>query len=290
MNRPAAIGPWPTGLWNAVPAVSIPPDGLAEAMNVDINEAGSVMRRATWGVVDSTPAHSLFHYNGRTFGVSGGEVGELDANGFAPIAPVAGRLDWTVLNAEPVFCDNDGVRVIRGGSAESLPLIAREDEAELLLSPLPGGHQIEYWSGRLVVARGNSLLFSEPLRYGAHDPLRGFIQFEQRIYWFAPMDTGIYVGLRDSVRWLAGTVLGEMAQSRVGGQSWRGASAVIPTDRMNPDIQAEQAAIWMTPSGFAVGLPGGNVIYPQSARLKNIPLQSGRMVVDGDRVTVLSTP
>lgn len=289
MNRPVPLGPWPSGLWNAVPAASIPANGLAEAMNVDVSEAGAVTRRAAWSLIDATPAHSLFHYNGRTYGVSAGEVGALDASGFTPIAPVTGRLDWTVLNAEPVFCDRDNVRVIRGGVVEPIPLTVREDEAELMLSPLPGGQQIEYWAGRLVVARGNSLLFSEPLRYGAHDPLRGFIQFEQRIYWFAPLDTGIYVGLRDSVRWLAGTSPGEMLQTRVGGRSWRGASAVIGTEQLNPEIQAEQAALWMTPSGFAVGLPSGNVIYPQTARLKNIPLQSGRMVVDGDRVTVLST-
>lgn len=289
MIKPSPIGPWPTGLWNAVAAASVPIAGLTEATNVDVLETGAVTRRAAWAQIDDTPAHSLFEHDGRVLGVSGGEVGVLDANGFTPFAPVAGPLSWTVLNGEAVFCDHTDVRVVRGDVVEALPFVSREDEAELLLSPLPGGQQIEYWAGRLVVARGNSLLFSEPLRYGAHDPMRGFIQFEERIYWFAPLDSGIFVGLRNSVRWLAGTSPGDMQQARVGGKSWRGACAVVTTEHMGPEMQADRVALWMTPAGFAVGLPGGNVQYPQAARLKDLPMHAGRMVVDGDRVIVLST-
>jgi hypothetical protein len=289
MKKPSALGPWPAGLWNSVPAASVPASGLTEATNVDVLETGAVKRRGAWAKIDDTPAHSLFEHNGRVLGVSGGEVGVLDANGFTPFAPVSGPLSWTVLNGDAVFCDHEAVRVVRGDAVESFPVFSREDEAELLLMPLPGGAQIEYWAGRLVVARGNSLLFSEPLRYGAHDPMRGFIQFEERIYWFAPLDSGIFVGLRNSVRWLAGTSPGDMQQARVGGKSWRGACAVVTTEHMNPEVQAERVALWMTPTGFAVGLPGGNVQYPQAERLKGLPMYTGRMVVDGDRVTVLSS-
>src|SRR5690606_10461200 len=87
--------------------------------------------------------------------------------------------------------------------------------------------------GRATSGRGDSLLFSGPLRYGVYDQLPGFVQFEERIFWVAPLDTGLFVGLRNSVRWLGGTDPAEFTQRRVGGKSWRGAAAVLPSDHLS---------------------------------------------------------
>lgn len=288
MSEPVAIGPWPQGIWNTTGAVGVPAEALTEALNVDIDRKGTVSRRAVWTLLDPQAAHSLFEFNGRVFGVVGGTLGCLDATSFTPLATVDGRLSWTVLNGEAVFCSHDEIGVVRGDTVASLPSTIRDDEAELMLAPMPGGSWVEYWSGRLVVARGNSLIFSEPLRYGVTDTLRGFIQFEERIFWVAPLESGIFVGLRNSVRWLAGTNPAEFSQRVVGGRSWRGAAGVLDAEHIDPNLQAEHVAVWMTPSGFALGLPSGNVVLPQAARLQDIPLENGRLVVQGDRVTVLS--
>lgn len=288
MSASASIGPWPQGITNTVPAAKVPAEALLDALNVDLGRAGEATRRSAWAKIDASPAHSLFEFNDRLMGVVGGVLGYLEPSAFTAIGPVAGTLHWTVLNGEPVFCSADQIGVVRDGRIDPLPSITREDEAELVLAPLPGGHWIEYWAGRLVLARGNTLIFSEPLRYGVYDQLRNFVQFEERIFWIAPLDTGIYVGLRNSVRWLAGTDPTAFEQRRVGGPSWRGAAAVLNANHLDPSLQVDRAAVWMTPSGFALGLPGGNVLLPQSGRLQGIPLGSGRLVVQGDRVTVLS--
>lgn len=288
MSAPVAIGPWPEGINNSVPGAKVPMSALSDAVNVDIDKTGTVFRRDAWTEVDNTPAHSLFEHAGHVFGVVGGVLGVLSDEGFAPIAAVTGRLAWAVLNAQAVFASYDGVFVIDNGEARSLPAEIRDDEAELMLAPMPGGQWVSYWNGRLVVARGNSIFFSEPVRYGLYDRLRSFIQFEQRVRWVAPLESGLYVGLDDSVRWLAGARPDELQQRVVGGKSWRGAAAVITTEHMNQEIAAERVAVWMTPSGFAIGRPEGAVMLPQSTRLQNIPTGVGRLAVAGDRITVLS--
>jgi hypothetical protein len=288
VTNPVSIGPWSQGLWNTTKPVAVPNEGMTEAMNVDIDRSGSVTRRQGWALLDATPAHSLFEFAGRTMGVVGGTLGYLDTDSFTSLAPVAGRLSWTVLNGEPVFCSQDQIGLVRGETVVELPSTIQDDEAELMLTPMPGGSWIAYWSGRLVVARGNSLIFSEPLRYGVTDSLRGFIQFEERVSWIAPLDTGLYVGLRNSVRWLAGTNPMDLTQKHVGGPSWRGAAAVLGNEHLDPELRSDHAAVWMTSSGFVLGLPTGDVILPQAARLQDIALGNGRLVVQGDRVTVLS--
>jgi hypothetical protein len=288
VTAPVPIGPWPQGLWNTTRDVAVPGEGLTEAINVDIDRSGSITRRGDWALLDATPAHSLFEFNGRTLGVVGGVLGYLDADSFTALTPVEGAVRWTVLNGEPVFCTFNGLGVVRGETVVELPSTIRDDEAELMLTPMPGGSWVTYWSGRLVVARGNSLIFSEPLRYGVTDSLRGFIQFEERVSWIAPLHTGLYVGLRNSVRWLAGTNPMEFTQRTVGGATWSGAAAVLTGEHLDPELRADHVALWMTSSGFALGLPSGDVVLPQAARLQDIALGRGRLIVQGDRVTVLS--
>ena len=142
----------------------------------------------------------------------------------------------------------------------------------------------------MLVARGNSLLWSEPLRYGLYNPLTNFIQFEERVSWLAPLASGIYVGLRSSVRFLRGSDPGAFVQLRVAGPSWARSGAVVKADGMDPEVSqgAAEVAVWLSARGFSVGLPSGAVLYPQADRLAELPLGAGRLVVLGDRITVLS--
>ena len=283
----------------AVPATAIrasigrrgEPAGLTDALNCDIDDVGYVSRRSAWMLATASDAHSLFEHDGTTYCVVDGVLGYLDGTAHVPIGEVPHRLAWTVLNGEPCFATHEGVYLVRERAILPLPTGFDNDaEDELMLAPLPGGHAVAYWNGRLVVARGNSLLWSEPLRYGVFNPLANFAQFEERITWLAPLEAGLYIGLRSSVRFLRGADPAAFAQLRVGGRSWARCGATIKTAGMDPEVSqgAAEVAAWLTERGFAVGLPSGQVIHPQADRLNNLPLGTGRMVVLGDRITVLS--
>lgn len=291
--KSATLGPWIKGMMNTVRPTAVPADALVEAVNVDIDKAGHVTSRMSWTKVDSANVRSLFEHAGKTYGVVDGVVGELHAGGFQGYAPVTGKVSWAVLNGSPISADMDGVFLVSNGSVHQLDVgNPTADEAlEFQLQPMPGGQWVEYWQGRVIVARGTTLFFSEPLRYGVYDPLRGYIQFEQQISWLAPLPSGIFVGLRDTVRFLSGSDYRQLEQRVVGGPSWPGAAQVITSPNMPSDLikDADKVAVWMTDVGFAVGLPSGEVIHPQQDRLKEIPVTPGRLVAIGDRLTVLPT-
>lgn len=292
------LGPWQAGMVTAISptAIRAAPDrsgaaGLLDALNVDIDRAGAVERRQTWALLDAQPAHSLFEHAGTTYGVVGGVLSILADDGYVALTSVTGKLAWTVLNGEPCFVSASGVYLVRGQTVIQVPAgTSTDDEAELLLRSLPGGSQVAYWNGRLLVVRGNSLLWSEPLRFGVYNPLTNFVRFEERIGWIAALDTGIYVGLRNSVRFLRGSDPAAFSQLVVAGPSWSRSGAVIPAAGIDPDIAqgAPKVAVWLSQRGFALGLPSGAVLYPQADRLAELPLGAGRLVVMGDRITVLS--
>lgn len=288
------LGPWAQGMVTSIPPTEIRTApgkngaaGLLDALNVDIDRSGSVSRRSGWALDQAGAAHSLFAHDGATYGVLDGVLYRL--HGMLSLGSVSGRLAWTVLNGEPCFVDAEGVHLIRNGAVIAVPTgSANDEEAELMLRPLPGGSAVSYWNGRLLVARGNSLLWSEPVRFGVFNPLANFVTFEERIRWIAPLESGVFVGLRNSVRFLRGGNPAEFVQSRVA--TAPGSGAVIKTSGLSPELVqgASEVACWLSDRGFALGLPTGQVVFPQADRLKDLPLAAGRLVVSGDRITVLS--
>jgi hypothetical protein len=291
LEKPIQLGPWLGGMINSVTQEQVPDTALVDAVNVNIDTLGAITPRGTWSLLSSGDAHSLFSHNNVHYGVVNSFLCQLLPTSTTQIQAVTGKLAWTILNGEPVFASYDGIFVVRGLTVSPLPYTIATDEVEYNLTPMPGGSCLAYWRGRLVVGRGNSLIFSEPLRYGVYDTLRNFIQFEERVRWIAPLETGLYVGLKNSVRWLGGVTLADLTQTVVGGSTWSGAAAVMSTKDMSMEVVrgALTVAVWMTPNGFAIGLPSGDVVLPQSDRLKNLNMAEGRLVVAHDRVTVLSS-
>ena len=158
---------------------------------------------------------------------------------------------------------------------------------------MPGGHFVRYWRGRLLVARGRTLYFSDPLRYGLYDQSRGFVTFEAKIDFIESIETGIFVALRGiGVIFLAGDTP-ERWERRVADvvPAQPGTSGLVPTALMDLKLQQkpEWVAVWFTDKGFALGLPSGNVMYPQADLLSGLPLGTGSLHFDGaDRLIVLS--
>ena len=73
------------------------------------------------------------------------------------------------------------------------------------LMPMPPGKIVRTHNGRLLVARGKLLYFSEPFAPALHRPVEGFIPFPDRVTMVRPNDEGVYVGTTKATYWLAGT-------------------------------------------------------------------------------------
>ena len=159
-------------------------------------------------------------------------------------------------------------------------------------SRMIGGAYARYWRGRLLVARGRTLYFSEPLRYGLYDRSSGHVTFEARIDFIEPVAGGIFVALKGlGVRFLAGDTPGKWEQrvaTPVPAQP--GTSMTVPAIQMKIEMQnpPDWVAVWFSTNGFVVGLPTGELYYPQEDHLSGLPLGSGAIFFEGDRLTVLS--
>jgi len=280
------LGPWPKGMANVLRATEYPSDALQDAVNVNIRRDGTAVTRIDWEQVLPGNAHSFFRHADRAFAVIDGDLCELDENGATTLRGGTGGVDWTVLNNKPVFATSQAVYQIDGSSVTEVSGVDVDDmDIDDELMPLPGGQWVEYWNGRLIVARGASLLFSEPLRYGAHNPMTGYVRFPTRIEWVAPLEGGIYAGLRGSVVFLQGNTPSQLQQTTVAQGSAPGMAITMTGEALSQELAATpRVAVFFTTSGFTLGLPNGRVVYPQNNAVRNLPLFRGRLHEIGGRI------
>lgn len=293
-GTPIDIGPWILGMVNTVDDHSLPPEALWDALDCDIDREGVVRSRHAYDLLsDAGSFADMFELNGVAYAVSQGAVGVLGTASFDTIRAVNGPVGWTEVHGQPVFCDYDGVYVIDGQSASQLEMhtvIDTEKECRYGFTNMPGGRDVAYWHGRLLVLRGRSLLWSEALDYGTHSPTRNFVRFPSNPIWMAPVEHGVYVGLRDSVVFLSGTDPGMFSQRTVAGASSPGAALVIPNHYLAAEARGQgDVAVWFGATGFVVGHADGSVVYPQTANIRGLTVVPRKLAIIDERVYAFTT-
>lgn len=157
------------------------------------------------------------------------------------------------------------------------------------LDRMPAGKILRHWNGRLLSACGNTLWFSEPLRYGLTSRRHNFVQFSHEITMLQGTDGGIFVGTgKGEVYFLAGSDPATMEVRRTGGRaSIPLASAEIDLAELNPSLQnigSGRGAIWLAENGFVVGLPSGTLLEAQRNRIHALKGEAGGIAVLDKRV------
>jgi hypothetical protein len=282
-----AIGPWPIGIVNTVDEHAIPEEGLKDALDCNIDREGFLTSRPTYALLsDASGFSALYELNGVAYAVTLDQVGVLSETAFDVIQPVNGPVGWTQLKGQPVFCDYDGVYAINNLTATQFTRRdIVDDEQRYGVTDMPGGFWVEQWSGRLFVLRGRSLLWSEALDYGTHSPSRNFIRFPTAPTWMAPVENGIFVGLKNNVIFLAGTDPAKFEVEGVSGANSPGCAAVIPNRYLFKEAQGEGvAAVWFGETGFVVGHADGSVVYPQAEQIRGMTIVPRKLVVIDERV------
>ena len=138
--------------------------------------------------------------------------------------------------------------------------------ATLLMRAMPAGDIVRYHSGRLLVAAGPALFFSEPFMHGLHNPMRNYIRFPADITVVESTTDGVWI-CADQTYWLPG---GDVAAADLipklpyGGV--RGSSGTMPNSN---DVY------WMSPRGMVVGSTDGTATNRQEARVAVAPAAFG---------------
>lgn len=164
------------------------------------------------------------------------------------------------------------------------------DAATLFLTRMLPGEFVSHWRGRLLVARGRTLYWSEPMRYGLTSLRHNFVQLPFRITMVAGVRDGVFVGSSSGVGFLRGDKPKEWVLINTSGHApVKRCVKMLDGEDIDPQLNlgGQQCALWLADNGFVIGTPTGQIIAPQANRLR-IPLAlSGSLAINDRRATAV---
>lgn len=224
---------------------------------------------------------------GRESGGSLATVVQVPAGGGLQLSSIPNLTDYarirvyvTARNGTELFHADD----IPMGQANYLIGVGRRGHAlggRQWWQPMPTGQDIEYAAGRLWIAKGPYLYFSEPLAYGAYS-LDNVLKFNDTITLLAGVgegpNSGLYVGAGKRTLYLAGPdpKTANLTIARPAG-AIAGTKTFVHTSTFSaslPDLPQTTAALWISADGvFCLGLPTGQVL-PLTQRRVALPTEA----------------
>lgn len=176
------------------------------------------------------------------------ENGSLTISGIQVSAGYSTAVYLSPPNGDVLF------RIAKTTSA-ALPTITIQPQSNaarartILLSRMPAGQIVRYADGRLIVASGNILYYSELFAPTLYNPAKNYIPFAENITMVRSCVDGMFVSA-DQTYWLAG----DMATASLA--PILPYKAVFGTDS---EIPNSNNVWWMSQRGMVVGSPGGQV-------------------------------
>jgi hypothetical protein len=145
-----------------------------------------------------------------------------------------------------------------------------------LTGPFAGNH-LAYHGGRIYIAKGDFLWYSEYAAHNWYDMARNFIPFNTPIRMVKPVMGGLFVSTSKAIYFLEGLVPGDFVQRKLTtypALEWSDAIDYVDGTDI-PELEIDgPCALWGTPEGAMLGTPTGNVmnlnknkvIYPHGTK------------------------
>jgi len=152
----------------------------------------------------------------------------------------------------------------------------------------PGGHIVRWWKGRLLIARGDTLWYTEPYRTHLCKPATAFVRFPGRIRMVEGVEGGVWIAAK-TVQFLPGADPAQWSPvTTTAALPVPGCSAVADSSLFNPELGLgqSQCAVWFGGRGFALGSASGQLIEPRARTFSftRAP-RSGSLVLHDRRIT-----
>ncbi|HSX21503.1 MAG TPA: hypothetical protein VLE97_01860 [Gaiellaceae bacterium] len=138
--------------------------------------------------------------------------------------------------------------------------------ATQLLRKMPPGTIVRYMGGRMYVAAGDSLIWSEAMRYGQYNPAENRVRIGAGLRMIEPVGeatdgVGMYASDAKRVMWLSGWDPWKWAAKRVCDAPAIPGSSVVVSGKVWGFDTNEPVAYWLGADGVAyVGMPGGQIV------------------------------
>lgn len=178
--------------------------------------------------------------------------------------PVATNAATSTFNIYVSSMDDDQLYLMASAEPETTVAVAPQHRSFPLetdqMGPMPVGTVLGAANGRVAVASGSAVWFSEPLAYGRTRLTRDYLGFEHEVVDGASVDGGWFVGTEAGVYFVSGRnpetaelVTASMALPVRG--TFRNVDAAILGD----SDASGKAAVWLSSKGFMVGFADGSV-------------------------------
>lgn len=285
-----------SGLKNTVRPERLQVDELEVAINVDLDDAGQPSQRTGMVKLASGAWGSAFNANdGRLFCVKDGALGWVDAAAnFHAIVGVGdeARVCWCQVGDTIYWSSQtqngkiDAIALTnaRWGVDEQWLSFAPDTPntgpvAGRLVGPPPPCRSMCWNGGRIFMAVGSLVWFTDLFNYEVVDRVSGYWPFEGDVVWIGSTTRDVYVGTTEGV-WYVGGGTREPRRKRImDGAATPGSLVTIPAElgnpialRRKPDQESAIALAFMTTHGYCVAyddgdafnLTEGTFLFPQA--------------------------
>lgn len=164
---------------------------LIRASNVDITKDAKVYRRTGRTKVVSGSFHSLFSDGKTCLAVSKGNLFRINNDyTFSSIRWNVGdnRMSYATINEKIYYTNETVIGFVKDGIDVTLP-----EPDKIFREKIFPGKLIEYYRGRLYIAKGNTIWYTDPLAYHQIDMRKNFVQLPSECIMLRAVNDGIYV-------------------------------------------------------------------------------------------------
>ncbi|MBV7457313.1 hypothetical protein KW843_22725 [Acidovorax sp. sif1233] len=254
---------------------------LRDALNVDVTQRGSVKTRAGYTLARAgQDCHSLWAPIGGAYGLycDAGTIYRADvgatsavtrtlvALGFGMLTPVR----YAQVNEAVYYSDSIAIGSYhpKPGPTPSWPGTVARQVGDQALTPMPAGSCIAHHAGRLLVAVGRVLVFSEPFMPNLRDLSSGYEMFPGDITSVIAVEGGVFVTTDAQTFFAAGgfpaqtitevLAYGAPAQQpgyrKDGGAHWMSSEGVVSCSKAGEFENLQEEHIALSATGAAATL------------------------------------
>lgn len=182
---------------------------LSTAVNIVMTDVGKVKSRDGFKLKKVGSYHSYYKYLALQLVASGSSLLRLDLDydtSTVTTVTAGQRIDYTGVNELVYFVNEREIGIVDQDGTFGFWEVGDYygPVTNKTFSSPPIGHLVEYYNGRMYVAKDNYMFHSEPFNYGAFDYARGYTPFPSRLRLMRAISGGMFVGTEDVIYFLRG--------------------------------------------------------------------------------------
>lgn len=234
-------------------------DELSLARNVDIDDAGRIKRRDGYDDIATLVGnyHSLWSDGSVCLAVKSGVLYRInkDKTETALRGNVGdSTMAYVSVNGSVYYTNGTVIGYVEDGSDNQFAVPT--DSFKIVT---PSGQLIEYFNGRLYIAKGSVLWFTDALKFNQVDMRHGFKAFPTDIQMVLAVDGGLYVSDEEATYFMSGPSPEKATLTDVCKPAIPGSGSVLKGTKFSKELKG-MVAFFSTEDGVCMGLSDGSTV------------------------------